>query len=1154
METIIQSLQDPAQNLHGPALNSLLALAQKTDITTLKLLNDHRTTLTNLYHTLTPDLKPTMADILSLIYILTDPHASLSYRLLGNTLPARTFGHQYVKKILATLCTSPVPPTKSLFDFLVDGLSFLFESNCECDGVDLLVELGMERFLSYFVDKHNFERVGVYLGEMCFYEKVTHVIVDCYMREGEWERLLVALMRNGIEENCNNDEKDSTSYQKEISNEVSIENNIDDSENENLNNLKRKKSKNAFYENSLIFNKMLKDVPFSFDGSCGKLNYKNLSEGKIFFYRAQKSFKENVFYILSVCEWNDFLQILFYLSRINFYVTEEEIENILNHREEILKEKNSNKMSDENLCSTNNKTLSLEDKIELAKKIINNRFLPQINAILHKDLQIIAPYPIEKFIKGIPKLDSEVTLRFFSPLCIANALTHYGFGYDSLIFAQDSEYNVDLLSITENDKLELISIISSIGLIKKNRAIYGITDENNNDGSNLIRNSINSESMQSKNDNSSANKINSSKTQDSKASSEKVREDEEEYNMHYKLFDDLIEEYAFTDESSYKKSGALLCLALQQNTYDSDHTYFAFLAENLNSTCRYMKISSLLGIQYLYCGSRSEMVRNALIPLMYSENVETCAMACFTLGSVFYGTADEDLLNYFMTVFIEKRNDQDNAFFNLIGLSIGLLFMNQIENMKESHLEFCVENGIDGIVKGLCYVGSGRTDIIEELVDGYIEVDDSDTGANDNKDDKMSNAKKSTNNSDNNKVNTSDNNKVNTSDNNKINTSDSNKVNTSDNNKVNNSDNNYNNDASGKSSTTADDSNKTNLNSRSGESFENCSDKKVPEDENNNDEQNVLQNNVNNNLNNTNNNTNHNNNINNNDGSKKKIDNFINDALDFIEKRDKKESLKIYNDFDPITIKTVKSFNLLGITLISLNDTHTRSICKKLLVNQLLKDKNNTIPMCLSILYTSEPDVEIIDALSRSINGQSPITSILGLGLVGAGTNNTRIQQTLEQQYQYLTKNTRASGALKVAQGLVGLGKGTLSLSPLIFDKTVINKKSLIGLLGIAVLGDNDSHPLFLKHSYLLHLLSQSISNKFVVTLDEKLIEQRVTVRVGRPVQTVGMAGKPKGISAVVTHDSPVIVQGDEKGAIYEEEGFTYKGFVEDVVIVSPRE
>ncbi|KAM0675133.1 26S proteasome non-ATPase regulatory subunit 2 [Gurleya vavrai] len=936
METIIQTLHQPDKNLHEPALQNLLSLTKKTDITTLKLLNDHRTVLTDLYNsdTLSQENKKTLSDILSLIYVLTDPNISLTYRLLGNTVPLGNFGHQYIKKLLSIIITEKKEKSNEIIELIIDGIKFLFSHNCEVDGIDFLLELNMQDILPFFVDDHNFERVETYVSECLFYErKMENVLLSIYRRRKDYVKLVILLFRIG------------------------------------------KEKLQSFIR--------MEDVSF---GDCNsKLDFESYNKGEIFGYEMKKNLKETLFFILRTCEWNQFLQIIFILGRINYFFKEKNFLEILNFREESKDLEN------------------FDEKIKLVKSIINNKFLPTVNRFLHKDLQIISPFSIEKFIKGIPKLENEVTLRFFSPLCVANALVHCGFGYDSLLFTQDSEYNVDLNTISENDKLELISIYGSLGLIRKNKVIqYQVQNEENK----------NTEAM-------------------------------EEFNAHYGIYDELLEENAFSNSHSYKKSGALLALALQQNFDDSEHSLFALLSENLNTNCRYMKISSLLGLQYLYCGTNYQMSKNAVIPLIYSESVETCAMACFTLGSIFHGSGDSDLLNYFMTAYIEKKNDSDSPFFLLIVLGMALLFMNN-EEIKDENYEFFRDNGIDSLIRGFVYLGKGRTDVIEDMINEYICIDDDDVEKHEDLKTITENQNKPVN--------------------------------------------------------------------------EGASRKDVNVEE-----------------------------LKNEDNEQERND-LLEESLELEEENEGKHEHVF--ELDPIAIKNIKAMNLIAISLISLNDTHTRNIVKKLLINQFLKDKNQIIPMCLSFLYASEPDVEIIDLLSRGVNYNTPVTSIFGLGLIGAGSNNTRIQNILEQQYQYQQKNSRCNSALKISQGLINLGKGTLTLSPLMFDKTLINKKCIIGLLALTVLSNNDTYPVFSKHGYLIMLLNQCIGNKFVVTINNELKEENITVRVGRPVQTVGMAGKPKGISAIVTHDSPIIVQSDEKAALYEEEGFNYEGFVEDIVVV----
>lgn len=860
METIISSLHNPNQELHLAALKSLLEISQRNDTTSLKLLIDNKDVLTDIYNTniVNDENKKVLADILSTVYILTDPRLSLTYRLIGNVTEIGSFGHQYIKKILGTIvesATNDLNADESLFSLLLCSLKFLFEHNCECDAIDFMVELGIEHFIPYLID-HS-ERVEVYLSELCYYIGIEYVLFDMYRRKKDWVKLVIILLRGS----------------------------------------KKEKKKGKYNLTDVI-----KTIDYEEDI---EISYNNIN--KIYRY-VSGNFMEDLYFILCKCNVDEYIQILFILSRVNVYIDENFIKAILNVRND----------------QENNLT-------EITYKIMNGAYLSEINSFLHKDLQLTEPFPIEKFLKGIPKIDKDVTLKYFTSISISNGFVHRGYTKDSLFFTKESEYYADLNIICETDKLEIMAVLASIGMIKKNK------NKNHPD---------------------------------------------------YATYDALLESYMFSSGFSYRKSGALLAHAFQLNTYDDDHSLFALLAENLSASCRFMKSASLLGIENLYCGSNCQLVKETLIPILYSESIETVGLTCFTLGSCFYGTMDDELINVLMTIIIEKKTDIDSPFYLFILLGFSLLFLGCGEKVNVSE-EFIEENNLGSILKGLAYLGTGRSDIIEELVDDFVYLDD---------------------------------------------------------------------------------------------------------------------------------------------------------------RKDEKTPTELVHD------NIIKGLILLSITLISLNDTHTRTIAKNLLSEQITRDKSNIIPLCLSLLYASEPDVEIVDAFSRSINGSQPINTILGLGIVGAGTNNTRIQNLLETQYAYHAKNTKISSMLKIAQGLVCLGKGTLSLSPLAYDKTVILKRPLIGLLGLVTMFIYDNYPLLSKHSLLFYLLEQSIGNKFVVTLNQNLEYENVNVRVGRPVQTVGMAGKPKGLSGIVMHESPVIIQCDEKGDIYEDEGYKFNGFVEDVLVVKKRE
>ena len=63
-------------------------------------------------------------------------------------------------------------------------------------------------------------------------------------------------------------------------------------------------------------------------------------------------------------------------------------------------------------------------------------------------------------------------------------------------------------------------------------------------------------------------------------------------------------------------------------------------------------------------------------------------------------------------------------------------------------------------------------------------------------------------------------------------------------------------------------------------------------------------------------------------------------------------------------------------------------------------------------------------------NAEVVHNAMLGLGRIGAGTNNARLAAVLRQNNLFM---------VKIAQGLVHLGKGTLSLNPFHSDRQLMS-------------------------------------------------------------------------------------------------------------------
>jgi 26S proteasome regulatory subunit N1 len=105
-------------------------------------------------------------------------------------------------------------------------------------------------------------------------------------------------------------------------------------------------------------------------------------------------------------------------------------------------------------------------------------------------------------------------------------------------------------------------------------------------------------------------------------------------------------------------------------------------------------------------------------------------------------------------------------------------------------------------------------------------------------------------------------------------------------------------------------------------------------------------------------------------------------------------------------------------------------------------------------MCVSNPLIHVVDTLSRLSHDNDKDVSLnacLALGLVGAGTNNARLAQMLRQLATYYAKEPSHIILVRVAQGLLHAGKGTLSLRPYHTDRFLLSPVALSGLLATVV-------------------------------------------------------------------------------------------------------
>ena len=252
------------------------------------------------------------------------------------------------------------------------------------------------------------------------------------------------------------------------------------------------------------------------------------------------------------------------------------------------------------------------------------------------------------------------------------------------------------------------------------------------------------------------------------------------------------------------------------------------------------------------------------------------------------------------------------------------------------------------------------------------------------------------------------------------------------------------------------------------------------------------------------------------------------------------------------------AFSTLGIALVASGEEIGSSMCQRLLNHLMFYGTpaiKRSIPLTLALLSPSNPQVPVIDVLSKwSHDGdkQTAISAVLALGIVGAGTNNSRIANLLRGLANFYYKDATLLGFVKLSQGILHASRGMMTLAG---GGNAIGTASLLTLV-VALMGEGaEGLVLGGKYPHLMWLLVSSFCSRALITVDSKGEPLRVLVRVGQAVDTVGLAGAPKRISGFHTLMTPVLLgHGERAELVAVEEYKVLSPLLEGVVVLERRE
>lgn len=244
-----------------------------------------------------------------------------------------------------------------------------------------------------------------------------------------------------------------------------------------------------------------------------------------------------------------------------------------------------------------------------------------------------------------------------------------------------------------------------------------------------------------------------------------------------------------------------------------------------------------------------------------------------------------------------------------------------------------------------------------------------------------------------------------------------------------------------------------------------------------------------------------------------------------------------------------KAAAVMGIGLVAMGEELGEDMARRSLIHVLLADTvsrsgasasgRRSVPLAYALLAisTANPSViELLNRLSHDSDVPTAQNAILSMGLVAAGTNNARVATMLRAlaQYYHKDKDSNILFTVRLAQGLTALGKGHLTLSPFQQDRAVLSYPGLVGILGLLHSALDFPATLLDRYHYMFYSVTPAINPRMILAVNEQFVpvEKGALVRVGIPVDTVTVAGRPKTITGFQTHSTPVLLSDTERAEL----------------------
>ncbi|KAK8657303.1 hypothetical protein V6N13_035551 [Hibiscus sabdariffa] len=229
---------------------------------------------------------------------------------------------------------------------------------------------------------------------------------------------------------------------------------------------------------------------------------------------------------------------------------------------------------------------------------------------------------------------------------------------------------------------------------------------------------------------------------------------------------------------------------------------------------------------------------------------------------------------------------------------------------------------------------------------------------------------------------------------------------------------------------------------------------------------------------------------------------------------------------------------VLGIAMVATAEELGLEMSIRSLEHLLQYGKPNirrAVPLALGLLCTSNPKVKVINILSElshDTDSEVAMAAVISLGLIGAGTNNACIVGMLRKLSRYYHEDDSLLFCVRIAQGLVHLGKGLLTLDPYHCNRFLLSPTAFAGLITLLHACLDMKTIILGKYHFVLYFLVLAMRPKMLMTVDENLQPLSVPVRVGQAVGVESMAGQPTTITNFRTMMTPALLGAGQRAEL----------------------